>query len=412
MLTTAAAVDHKPVLMFLLVHGWRDDASPSDDALGAFKKLLGNLAQSDWSRDFSICGVYIGCRGSSIQRRGWFTFPAECLSFWGRKSVAEKIASTCASTAIFSLIDVARKLGPDPEKNPSGIVLAGHSLGAGILMNSVSQALAYEFARANSQTTNAASIVLESPANLILLLNPAVESVYLRQLRVSMQPVKRDVYPWLVSLTSETDSITKIIFPLAQWRASSEARKAPYYEPDWTHYDPAQMGTNSSNSNQLPERKPISQQEYATRTPGHNPYMRDFQVVIKSNSEKEIENLKRNFPNYEDIIAYNRLYGSHKYFLLKKEGEEKWPPYGYFNNLRPSEEIHPLFWVATVDRRIMDGHSLPFNEDARRENFIGTVMALMADSRVKYHTLPSMAAMKTPTQNATQLLKQKAVKRK
>src|SRR5262249_4944054 len=152
------------------------------------------------------------------------------------------------STALFGLINTARRVAPDPKNNPSRIVLAGHSLGAGILMNSLSQALAYEFGRANAKTTDSRTKVeLESPAKLILLLNPAVESVYLRQLRVSMQPIRRNVYPWLVSLTSETDYVTKYIFPCAQWRAGSDARTSHYFEVDWSKY-------KASDSSSEPEK--------------------------------------------------------------------------------------------------------------------------------------------------------------
>ena len=237
MLVKAGSANKKPVLLFLLVHGWRNDASKEDETLTAFKMLLTRLAQSGWSRDYNSCGVYIGWRGASV-KHGWFAFPAEILSFWGRKTVAEKISSTCASTAIFGLIDTARKVASDPEAKPSRIVLAGHSLGAGILMNSVSQALAYKFARANSEKVDSGGpVVLESPADLILLLNPAVESVYLRQLRTSMQPIIRtNVYPWLVSLSSETDRVNKILFPIAQWRVGSNARETPYFEVDRRNY--------------------------------------------------------------------------------------------------------------------------------------------------------------------------------
>ena len=116
------------------------------------------VAQSDWGTNkFAVCGVYVGWRGASIRHFAWFTVLAEYLSFWSRKSVAEKIASTPASAALFGLTDVARSTAPDPTNNPARIVLAGHSFGAGILMNSVSQALAYEYARAASEAKRAGS---------------------------------------------------------------------------------------------------------------------------------------------------------------------------------------------------------------------------------------------------------------
>jgi hypothetical protein len=382
MLLKAGSVDGKPVLLFLFIHGWRHDASREDENLIAFKRLLGHLARSQWASNFSLCGVYVGWRGASVKHCGWFTVPAEYYSFWKRKSVAENIAGTSSSTALFGLVDTARKAAPNPTGNPSRIVLAGHSLGAGILMNSVSQALAYEYARASSGHTDPNTpVILDSPANLILLLNPAVESVYLRQLRESMQPVNWNGYPWLVSLTSETDSVTKRLFPLAH-TFTSDARRPPYFEVDWRDYK-APGSPDPAPTNASPRQAgPVSQKVYATETPGHNAYMRDLHVVVRKSSTQDVATLRKNVANPDDVIAYNMAYGGQKYFLLR--GEEGWPWYGYFDNVRPKSEIHPLFWVATVDRMIMDGHGLPFDDDVRRDNFVGTVMALVADSRVQF----------------------------
>jgi hypothetical protein len=395
MLLEAGATNGKPVLLFLFVHGWRHDASREDENLIAFKKLLGHLARSDWAREFSLCGVYVGWRGASVRHCGWFTVPAEYLSFWNRKSVAENIASTSSSTALFGLVDTARKAAPHPAGNPSRIVLAGHSLGAGILMNSVSQALAYEYARASSgHLVPNAPVILDSPANLILLLNPAVNSVYLRQLRESMQPVDWKGYPWLVSLTSETDGVTKYLFPLAHtWPFANNARRPPYFEVDWRDYKAP--GSSEPDPTDASPRQPgpVSQKVYATETPGHNAYMRDLHVVVSNSSPEDVAKLRRNVTNLDDVIAYNMSYGGQKYFLLRSK--EGWPSYGYFDNVRPKTNIHPLFWVATVDRRIMDGHGLPFDDAVRRDNFVGTVMALVADSRVQFTEPVSKVQVRT-----------------
>jgi hypothetical protein len=393
MLTEAASTDNKPVLLFLLVHGWRNDASRDNETLALFKNLLSHLAQTDALGEFTVCGVYLAWRGASVKSCGVFTWPAEAISFWGRKAVAEKISSTCASSVIFGLIDTARKVAPTsgPEHKPARIVLAGHSLGAGILMNSVSQALTYDFVRNTQKTDTNATVRLESPANLILLLNPAFESVYLRQLRVSMKPDPgTKLYPWIVSLTSETDFITKHIFPLAQnLRVTSEPRKAPYLEVPWNNYNP---------SNPSPAKPtPVSQNVYATQTPGHNAYMRDLHLRVHRQEPKVLEKLKVDFPNFTNVVAYNTLYGGHEYFLLKHKTELPW--FGYFDRVRPATEIHPLFWVATVDRMIMNGHGLPFDDTVRLDNFVGTVMALMVDSRVKHDTLPSTAEF-SPVQSS------------
>jgi hypothetical protein len=383
MLLDASAAENKPVLLLLFIHGWRHDASPEDDNLVGFKQLLGYIAQSEWGTNlFSVCGVYVGWRGASIRTRGLLTCLPEGLSFWSRKSVAEKIASTPASSALFGLTDVARLASPDPTGRPASIVLAGHSLGAGILMNSVSQAFAYEYAKASSLARSARqdSPVLESPVNLILLLNPAFESVYLRQLRTTIEPKRRSGYPWLVSLTSETDKATKYIFPLAQFlRFSSDARHQPYREPDWSQYEPGKPMAASHVE--------VPQIIYARNTPGHNPYMRDCRLVIATNSPADLANLQNENINPDKVIEYsfrNTAKDYWNYILLK--GEHGVSSYGYFQPTRPDEARHPLFYVATVDPLIMDGHGLPFAEGFRRDNFVATILSLLVHSRVRYAT--------------------------
>ena len=334
------------------------------------------IAKSAWTSKFTICGVYVGWRGASIRGFGKFTIPAEILSFWTRKSVAEKIASTPISSALFELIAAARSATPE-HNNPSRIVLAGHSLGAGILMNSVSQGLAYEYARAYAEMKESgeSKVSLESPANLILLLNPAVESVYLRQLRVSMQPVEgKHGYPWLVSLTSESDWVTKYCFGLAQTLQSSRSRKQPYMEVDWSHYTPNDSESDGAQDEPMHKVSPVSQDEYAKKTPGHNAHMLDLRVVVKKENSSEVES--------DDVIDYNMQHGIQKYFRLTGQDGFTW--YGYFDTVRPKKAIHPLFWVAKVDPRIMKGHGLPFYESdrMRRDNFISMIVALIGDSRV------------------------------
>jgi hypothetical protein len=406
MLREASAAEKKPVLMFLFVHGWRHDASHEDENLNGFKKLLGYVAQSNWgTNQFAVCGVYVSWRGASIKHWGWLTEPAEFLSFWSRKSVAEKIASTPASSALFGLTEVARSATPDPVNNPSRVVLAGHSLGAGILMNSVSQALAYEYARAESEArrTGASTPTLESPANLILLLNPAFESVYLRQLRIYVPAENWHGYPWLVSLTSETDLATKYVFPLAQtFRFSSEARPQPYREVDWSQYHPVDSLTSSPPA----EPTDVSQRIYTKNTPGHNAHMRDLRVVIKPNTAAQIANLQKNHADTNDVIGYGFRYGRQSYFLLK--GDRGSSCYGYFDTVRPKSEVHPLFWVATVDPMIIDGHGLPFDEGTRRDNFLATIMTLISDSRVQH---PNAAPGKVPVPAAPRRPHKPAVKR-
>ena len=272
---------------------------------------------------------------------------------------------------------------------PSQVVLAGHSLGAGILMNSVSQALAYEYARASSKRDDGdVSIRLESPANLVVLLNPAMESVYLRQLRASNRPKKnRDLYPWVVSLTSESDWVTQRLFPLAHtWPLGNGARESPYFECDWRDY----VISDEESTAEAPEPVWVSQSAYANQTPGQNRYMRDLHLNVKAHTETERlrwAEYKDQRPTLDEVVSTNAIENGKNYFLLP--GREDWHWYGFFSETRPKEEIHPLFQVVTVDSSIMKGHDLPFDDDQRRDKFVATLMVLLSDSRVQYPDKPS-----------------------
>jgi hypothetical protein len=304
------------------------------------------------------------------------------FSFWPRKAVAEQIGSTAATSAIFGLAHAARKAGRENAGAEGRVVLIGHSLGGGILLNSVSQSLAYEYIRAQSDYSlneGKSFTELKSPADLILLINPAIESVYLRQLRVSIQPQQAEaVYPWLVSLTAETDWVTKYLFPLAHMlRVGSNPRKPPYWEMDWSKAQSADTKPSA-----------VPQGIYARRTPGHNPFMRDFRVTVKRYDERETGK-----PQSEDVIAYSMEYGSYAYIPLKNRDGLPW--FAYFNENRPKETLHPLFWVATVDSAIMNGHKIPFDDPERRDNFVGTIMALMHNSPVVYGEVKSSVTVES-----------------
>ena len=156
---------------------------------------------------------------------------------------------------------------------------------------------------------------------------------------------------------------------------SSDARQQPYREVDWSHYQPG-IATPA------PTPTDISQRVYAQRTPGHNPYMRDLHVIMRPSTADQLANLQKNHADTNDVIGYGFRYGRQSYFLLKGQNGSSY--YGYFDTTRPKNEVHPLFWVATVGPMIIDGHGLPFDQGIRRDNFLATIMTLLSDSRVQH----------------------------
>ena len=190
----------RPILI-TYVHGWRHDARPTDGDLRSFQNFINQISQAS---NRTVCGVFIGWRGASVQEEGisgLFGKPSTLLSFWGRKRITDQMAGVPFNNTVWRLAESTRK------RNGNSILI-GHSFGARIVEHALGPA-------AVAQMHNGQPM----PYNLTFLINPASESLYARQLKLALRNWPKSSQPAIIALAAENDSATNRAWPLALLRS-------------------------------------------------------------------------------------------------------------------------------------------------------------------------------------------------
>jgi pimeloyl-ACP methyl ester carboxylesterase len=200
----------KGVVVFVFVHGWKNNASEESGNVWGFRKTLDEFAVRAGSRH--LVGVYIGWPGV-----GWpggdpdFT---ENVSFWNRKKVAKKVGGTALTG---TLEQIMQKTKGTDYSGKSSCILVGHSFGGLALEGAVTPILR------KSLDAMTAGDTIKPPADLIVLLNEAAPALiakpflcYLAKNNVSYVSDNEKPHPLLLSMTSVGDVVTKFVFPVAQ----------------------------------------------------------------------------------------------------------------------------------------------------------------------------------------------------
>lgn len=216
----------QPVMLLMYVHGWKHNASVEDGDLTKFTQFIQLLAEheakrTDKKKRRHVIGIYVGWDGLITD------LPvARELTFWGRKQAADQISQSAIVTKLIGAINNIRQ----QRENPDDFVgFIGHSFGARILFTATSQLLLY-----NVQTSYPDKAwphvheqqyeIIEGPADLIVLLNPAIEaSVYtaLDSVRRYQEKINDNQHPLLLTISTTNDWATKTAFPLGQWLSRS-----------------------------------------------------------------------------------------------------------------------------------------------------------------------------------------------
>src|SRR5205814_7532084 len=219
------------------VHGWQNNVQSEDVA--KFESLLARLNRAPAIRavGFHVVGVYLGWRGRLT--------PVAVLkevSIWNSKTTAERLASNndCYD-AIASISEEARKHG----RARNYTVLLGHSFGGLIAERSVAHAV-------NAEIHRHADADRSMPADLMIAVNPASDSILARQMIAALYSRKTEgTRPLFVSITSTGDWATGSVFPISTGLASV-----------------------SKGFNQVeapgPGNTQVSERKFYTSTPGHN----------------------------------------------------------------------------------------------------------------------------------------------
>lgn len=233
-------------LVITYVHGWHHGADSRD--VDNFSSWLLGISQTQLIRDSGLhpIGVYLGWRGEST------TVPiVRQFTFYSRKAAAERLASNFdCYDAIAAVSQAAR------ESHGAGgqyTVLIGHSFGGLVVERSVAHAI-------NAEMHGHAAADRSLPADLILMVNPASDSILTRQMIAALNSRHTEnSRPFLVSLTSTADAATGTAFPVSTSLAAT---------------------TKVFNEVSVPgAEKRESERRFYTATPGHNEFLINHETV-------------------------------------------------------------------------------------------------------------------------------------
>jgi hypothetical protein len=306
-------------LVITYVHGWKNNVESGD--VKKFGSLLARLNRAPAIRDvgFHVIGIYLGWRGALT--------PVPVLkeiSFWNRKATAERLASNYdCYDAIASISEEARKHG----KGGNYTVLLGHSLGGLIVERSVAHAV-------NAEIHGHADADRSLPADLMIVVNPASDSILARQMIAALY--SRDTEgtrPLFVSITSTRDSATGTLFPIGTGLASVSKGFNKVRVPG-------------------PANTAESERKFYTSTPGHNRMLINRLTV---NLNKTI-NSPQGHPALETNLGHH-LPAEH-FSLDGANGKlDLW-------QIKQIGDVDVPYWDVQVDASIIPNHSDFWNERA------------------------------------------------
>ena len=224
-----AAAAGKPKYIVVFVHGWFHNAALTDKNVERFKCALNNLQSIDGNAEEEVIGIYVGWRGES-----WTLPLVRYTTFWDRKNTSDEIGR---GSLVEFLTRLERVTKPDPQSR-NKLMLVGHSFGASVVFNSMSQILLARFlldaeklaaegtGPAHSQSKPG---LVSGYGDLVVLVNPAIEATRimpffgaLNEFTVKQYSAKQiDLFapgqpPRLVILSSEGDGATRGTFPIAR----------------------------------------------------------------------------------------------------------------------------------------------------------------------------------------------------
>lgn len=206
---------HRPMLIFVYVHGWNHNADSNPDTgsenLDKFDDLLARVKDSlvrtkPISGDPDVLGIYVGWQGKAYDNP-----VLHILSIGDRAQVADTIAHNKSPRGLHaSLSSVARLMRATHPG--SRMVVVGHSLGGRML----SKAFVPDILQDNMPPLG--------ERVLINTVNAAIGADFFDAV-YAHQPSAAAKMPYWIHLTSRDDTTTREIYPLAlQWGLLSPER--------------------------------------------------------------------------------------------------------------------------------------------------------------------------------------------
>jgi len=371
----------KPPLLLTYLHGWQNNASDQTQDVANFRGLLLRLAHNrQISDNYQVFGVYLGWRGLLVsggknQLSQALYFVPHNTSFWSRKDAATRVAGEPMAEAIFAVVHAARKSNPQART-----VLIGHSFGALVLEKTLAQALPAAFYA--QEDSGGGNSKLLPPADMILLLNSASESIYAKEL-VDMFRRARfggDISshrPLILSVTSEGDFATGKFFPIGTTLSNTFGTFRDYRRTQ--KYDG--------------ETTTIGQKKFFTTTPGWNDHLISHQVVCLNPQElKTVTNPNGNQAASGSLDhAFNKNLSQPNADLLKfctePDGHRIWW------EIEPKTDYKQTpYWIIKVPKEIIPDHTGIWFDSSL--DMMAALYVIATNNQIK--SQPRAATMATP----------------
>ena len=343
-------------LVITYVHGWQNNVESGD--VQSFGSLLARLNRAPAIRNvgFHVVGVYLGWRGKLT--------PVPVLkeiSFGNRKATAERLASNYdCYDAIASISEEARRKG----RGNQYTVLLGHSFGGLIVERSVAHAI-------NAEIHGHADADRSMPADLVIAVNPAADSVLARQMIAALYSRKTEgTRPLFVSITSTGDWATGIVFPIGTGLASVSKGFNEVEVPG-------------------PGNTQVSERKFYTSTPGHNEMLINHITVNKH----ETINSPSGLPALEENLQHN--HAGNGFTLDGAQGQlDVW-------QIKRVGDVDVPYWDVQVDPSIIKDHGDIWNE--RAEAMVAAIFRMAnpilnrsAKPRATLHRAPDFNRLQHP----------------
>ena len=212
------------IALYVFVHGWKNDASERSGNVWGFRRFLSYIASQHAGQP--VLGVYIGWPGASLKGDVF-------LTFWNREPVADNVGNNEDLTNALRAILQAAK-GPHYDEPGSSAVVIGHSFGGIVLERAATKLI-----REQLNIMSDRSSVVESPADLFLLLNEAGAAAIARPFLMDLadqhvvyEDDARHPHPLLLSMTSVGDVATKLAYPGGEYISFKRPVPEKYSPPD------------------------------------------------------------------------------------------------------------------------------------------------------------------------------------
>ena len=218
----AAPGDHPLIVVF--IHGWKNNASPSNGNVWGFRQVLAQLSYGleqktasgqNAPHEVPVLGIYIGWRGAVVSAPILKEF-----TFFDRRRKSQSLPNAQMVESLTKIMTAVRN--PLPDRSRAVSVLVGHSFGGAVLETALTDSLL----QAALHPAPSASDGPPWPADLVIFLNEAQEAIRSYQLIETMHanlpaalPCTQDVddvKPVVMSMTSVSDYATRALYPATQ----------------------------------------------------------------------------------------------------------------------------------------------------------------------------------------------------